>query len=45
MRHKSEVLDHFKTFNATVKNKFDHNVGTLHTDNGTEYVNKNLRNF
>lgn len=45
MKHKSEVLDHFKTFNAIVLNKFGHNVGILHSDNGTEYVNNNFKEF
>lgn len=45
MRHKAEVLDHFKSFNAIVLNRFGHNVGILHSDNGTEYVNNNFKEF
>lgn len=45
MRHKSEVLDHFKTFNAMVRNKFGHNVRILHTDGGGEYVNNNFKDY
>lgn len=40
IRHKSDALETFKKYNAMIKNKFMHNVRILHTDNGTEYVNK-----
>ena len=40
MKHKSEVLEYFKTFYAYVKNQFGTSIQIIRSDNGTEYVNK-----
>lgn len=45
MKHKSEVLDNFKIYNAIIKNKFNHNIRVLHSDNGKEYINNNFNDF
>jgi hypothetical protein len=45
MKQKNEVLDCFIKYNAIVKNKFLHDVRTLHTDNGGEYVNHEFKKF
>lgn len=45
MKQKSEVLDCFIKYNAIVNNKFLHDVRTLHTDNGGEYVNHEFKKF
>ncbi|CAG4933546.1 unnamed protein product [Colias eurytheme] len=45
MKHKSDVMEVFKRYNAMIKNKFMHNVRILHTDNGTEYVNNVFKEY
>lgn len=45
MKHKSDVLEYFKKYNALVRNKFTHNVKIIHTDNGREYVNKTFKEY
>ena len=38
LRHKSEVLDKFKEFEAVTTNECDQRIGILRTDNGGEYL-------
>ena len=45
MRQKSEVYEKFKEFQAMVTNECRLNIGTLRTDNGGEYVSKELEEF
>lgn len=45
IKHKNDVLDCFKKYNAIVKNKFGHGTRTFHTDNGGEYVNNELKSY
>jgi hypothetical protein len=45
IKHKSDVINYFKEFDAIVKNKFGHHVRILHTDNGTEYVNGEFKEY
>ena len=45
MRHKSEVLDKFKEFEALVTNYSGLSIGTLCTDNGSEYVSKGFEKY
>lgn len=45
LRHKDEVLECFKKYNAIVNNRFQHNVRILHTDNGREFVNEEFNSF
>lgn len=45
IKHKSDVLDCFKRYNAIVKNKFEHGVRILHTDNGREYINNDFKAY
>ena len=45
MRHKSEVFEKFKEFEALVTNESDLSIGTLRTDNGGEYVSKEFEEY
>jgi transposase InsO family protein len=45
MKHKNEVLKCFKDFCAYVRNQFNAHVQIIRTDNGTEYLNIEFRNF
>jgi transposase InsO family protein len=45
IRHKSEVLDKFKEFEALVTNETGQSIGTLRTDNDGEYVSKDFEEF
>ena len=45
MRHKSEVLDKFKEFEALVTNDNGLSIGTLCTDNGGEYDSKEFEKY
>lgn len=45
IKHKSDVLDCFKKYVQIVKNKFQHNVRILHTDNGLEYINQEFKAY
>lgn len=45
MKHKSDVFDYFKKYNAIVKNKFGHGIRILHTDNGREYINHEFKTY
>ena len=42
MTRKSEVLDKFREFEATVVGETGQKIGTLKTDNGTEYMNQDF---
>ena len=44
MKHKSEVLDKFKEFEATTTNAAGRAVATLRTDNGGEYLSSAFQN-
>ncbi len=43
--NKSDVTQKFIDFNNLVNNLYNSKIKTLKTDNGTEYVNKNLINY
>ncbi len=45
LRHKSEVLETFKEFEAAVTNESDRRIGTLRTDNGGEYLSKEFEDY
>ena len=45
MQHKSEVVYKFKEFEALVTNDSGLSIGTLHTDNGSEYVSKEFEKY
>ena len=45
MKHKSEVLDKFKEFEATTTNEVGKAIGTLRTDNGGEYLSTEFQNY
>ena len=45
MRQKSEVFSKFKEFEALVTNDTGLTIGTLHTDNGGEYVSKEFEDY
>lgn len=45
IRHKSDALECFKIYNNKMKNKFGKSVGILHVDNGTEYTNKDFKDY
>jgi len=45
MKHKSEVLEYFKTFYDYVKNQFGTSIQILWSDNEIEYVNKEFQGF
>lgn len=45
VKHKSDVIDIFKKYNAIIKNKYMHSIKILHTDNGREYVNKSFKEY
>lgn len=45
MKHKSDVFEYFKNYNAIIYNKYMRNINVLHTDNGREYVNKTFKDF
>lgn len=45
VKHKSDVLDCFKVYNAKIKNKFGSAVKVLHVDNGTEYCNGEFKEY
>lgn len=45
IRHKSDVYECFKTFNANIKTKFGHSVKILHTDGGTEYLSNEFKSY
>ena len=43
LKRKSEVLEKFKEFEADTTNQSGQKIGILHTDNGGEYLSRNLR--
>ena len=43
LKLKSEVFEHLKIWKALVENQGGHNIKVLRTDNGKDYVNKNLQ--
>ena len=45
MIRKSEVLDKFREFEATVVGESEQRIGTLRTDNGTEFVNQDFTRY
>lgn len=45
MRHKSEVLDKFKEFEAITTNDCGQRIGTLRSDNGGEYLSKEFQAY
>ena len=45
MTRKSEVLDKFREFEATVVGETGQRIGTLRTDNGTEFVNQDFARY
>jgi transposase InsO family protein len=45
MRHKSETFAKFKLWKAEVKNQTGKKVKCLRTDNGTEYINDEFKDF
>ena len=45
MRRKNEVLSHFQTLVALIRNIFHGSVRFLQSDNGTEYVNRAFSHY
>ncbi|KAG7197213.1 hypothetical protein KM043_000130 [Ampulex compressa] len=45
IRHKSDVCEKLKEFDRLVNNKYGHNIKTLRTDNGREYVNTEVQQY
>ena len=45
MIKKSQLLDKFREFEATVVGETGQRIGTLHTDNGTEFVNQDFARY
>jgi len=45
LRHKDDVFDVFKEYEAMILNKFGRRIQTIRSDNGTEYSNHELRNY
>ena len=45
VRHKSEVLDKFKEFEAITTNECGHRIGTLRIDNGGEYLSAEFKTY
>lgn len=45
LKHKSDVYERFKEYYALVNNKFGYSIKALRMDNGTEYLNHNLKQF
>lgn len=45
LKHKSEVIDHFEKFIKMVKNQTGCQIQKLRSDNGLEFVNKNLKSL
>ena len=45
LRHKSEVMEKFKEFEAGAMNASDRRIGTLCTDNGGEYLSKEFEYY
>ena len=45
MKHKSEVLEKFKEFEASTTNACGQNIGTLRSDNGGEYISKEFEDY
>ena len=45
MSEKSEVCQLFQNFYKMVETQFQTKISILHSDNGTEYINKTLGSF
>ena len=45
MRHKSEVLEKFIEFEASITNSVGKAIGTLRMDNGSKYLSTELQNY
>lgn len=45
IRHKSDVFEKFKEFEKMVSNKFNRRMRTLRVDNGTEFINKPMKDY
>lgn len=43
LRHKSDFVEKFKEFALKVKNKFGRSIKVFRSDNGTEYINEEMR--
>lgn len=45
MKTKDEAPSIFKQFHKMIETQFDAKIKVLHTDNGTEYVNQEIRQY
>ena len=45
MKHKSEVMEKFKEFEASATNESSQKIGKLRTDNGGEYLSQELKAY
>lgn len=45
LKHKSEVVEKFKDFEAIVTNKCGHGIVKLRTDNGGEYLSREFQEY
>lgn len=45
LRHKSDVFDKLKEYDKMISNKFGTTMKKLQVDNGTEYVNGNMKRY
>ena len=45
LKHKSEVSEKFKEFEASITNESDKRIGTLRTDNGGEYLSGEFKEY
>ena len=45
LKLKSEVFQHLKIFKVHAENRSGKHIKILRTDNGTEYVNKDIKNL
>ena len=45
LKHKSEVSEKFKEFEASITNESDRRIGTLRTDNGGEYLSAEFKEY
>jgi len=45
MEHKNDTLECFKEFHRTIETKYNRSIQILHTDNGTEYINSEFKEY
>lgn len=45
LKHKNEVLSIFKHFKSMVETQFSSKLKVLKTDNGSEYINADVKSF